>query len=62
MRNIRLNLTFAICYNALGIPLAAVCFLPLSVYGLSPMFAGGAMVMSSVSVVTNALRLNPIKL
>ena len=62
MRNIRQNLTFAFGYNALGIPLAAGVFYPA--FGLlhSPMFAVAAMAMSSVSVVTNALRLNRIKL
>ena len=62
MRNIRQNLAFALGYNALGIPLAAgVLYL---FFGLlrSPMFAGAAMALSSVSVVTNALRLNRVKL
>lgn len=62
MRNIRQNLAFAFGYNALGIPLAAGALYPAFGLLLSPMFAGAAMAMSSVSVVTNALRLNRIKL
>lgn len=62
MRKIRQNLAFAFGYNALGIPLAAGVLYPA--FGLlrSPVFAGAAMAMSSVSVVTNALRLNRVKL
>lgn len=62
MRNIRQNLAFAFGYNALGIPLAAGVLYPAFGLLLSPMFAGAAMATSSVSVVTNALRLNRIKL
>jgi len=62
MRNIRQNLAFAFGYNALGVPIAAGVFYPLSGLLLSPMFAGAAMAMSSISVVTNALRLNRVKL
>jgi len=62
MRNIRQNLAFAFGYNALGIPLAAGVLYPAFGLLLSPMFAGAAMAMSSASVVTNALRLNRIKL
>jgi Cu+-exporting ATPase len=57
VRNIRQNLFFAFVYNALGVPLAAGVLYPLTGLLLSPVFAGAAMAMSSVSVVTNALRL-----
>src|SRR6187551_3654659 len=57
MRNIKQNLTFAFGYNALGIPLAAGVLYPVTHLLLSPVFAGAAMALSSVSVVTNALRL-----
>ena len=57
MRNIRQNLMFAFGYNALGIPVAAGVLYPVAGILLSPVFAGAAMALSSVSVVTNALRL-----
>lgn len=57
MRNIRQNLFFAFVYNALGIPLAAGLFYPLTGWLLNPMIAGAAMALSSVSVIGNALRL-----
>lgn len=57
MRNIRQNLVFAFGYNALGIPIAAGVLYPTFGILLSPIFAGAAMALSSVSVVTNALRL-----
>lgn len=57
MRNIRQNLVFAFGYNALGIPVAAGVLYPTFGILLSPIFAGAAMALSSVSVVTNALRL-----
>ena len=57
MRNIRQNLLFAFGYNALGIPIAAGILYPAFGILLSPIFAGAAMALSSVSVVTNALRL-----
>jgi Cu+-exporting ATPase len=60
MRNIRQNLTFAFGYNALGIPVAAGVLYPAFGLLLSPVFAGAAMALSSVSVVTNALRLNRV--
>src|ERR1700674_1082855 len=62
MRNIRQNLAFAFGYNALGIPLAAGVLYPAFGLLLSPVFAGAAMALSSVSVVTNAMRLNRVKL
>jgi Cu+-exporting ATPase len=62
MRNIRQNLGFAFGYNALGIPLAAGVLYPFFGVLLSPIFAGAAMAMSSVSVVMNALRLRRVKL
>jgi len=57
LRNIRQNLWFAFLYNALGIPLAAGLLYPVFGLLLSPMFAGVAMSLSSVSVISNALRL-----
>jgi Cu+-exporting ATPase len=62
MRNIRQNLFFAFAYNALGIPIAAGVLYPVFGILLSPIFAGAAMAASSVSVVTNALRLRRIHL
>jgi len=62
MRNIRQNLAFAFGYNALGIPLAAGVLYPALGLLLSPIVAGAAMAMSSVSVVTNALRLRRVRL
>ena len=58
MRNIRQNLFFAFIYNAAGVPLAAGLLYPILGWLLNPMFAGAAMALSSVSVITNALRLN----
>jgi Cu+-exporting ATPase len=57
MRNIRQNLFFAFIYNALGIPVAAGLLYPFIGLLLSPIIAGAAMSLSSVSVITNALRL-----
>jgi len=62
MRNIRQNLFFAFIYNALGIPIAAGALYPLFGWLLSPMIAGAAMSLSSVSVIANALRLRAAKL
>ena len=62
MRNIRQNLFFAFIYNAIGIPLAAGLFYPFFGILLSPMIAGAAMSLSSVSVIGNALRLRAIHL
>jgi Cu+-exporting ATPase len=57
MKNIRQNLFFAFAYNALGIPIAAGVLYPLTGTLLSPMIAGAAMSVSSLSVILNALRL-----
>ncbi len=57
IRNIKQDLFWALCYNACGIPLAAGVFYPLLGWQLSPMFGAAAMSLSSVCVVTNALRL-----
>jgi P-type Cu+ transporter len=62
MRNIRQNLFFAFIYNALGIPVAAGLLYPFFGLLLSPILAGAAMSFSSVSVITNALRLRHVKL
>jgi Cu+-exporting ATPase len=62
MRNIRQNLAFAFGYNALGIPIAAGVFYPISGWTLSPMIASAAMSLSSVSVIANALRLRRVDL
>ena len=62
MRNIRQNLTFAFLYNALGIPVAAGALYPFFGLLLSPIIAGAAMSLSSVSVIGNALRLRNVKL
>lgn len=57
IRNIRQNLFFAFIYNIIGIPIAAGILFPISGWLLNPIIAGAAMALSSVSVVTNALRL-----
>lgn len=62
MRNIRQNLLFAFLYNALGIPIAAGLLYPFFGILLSPILAGAAMSLSSVSVISNALRLRSLRL
>jgi Cu+-exporting ATPase len=62
MRNIRQNLFFAFGYNSIGVPIAAGVLFPWFGILLSPMIAAAAMSFSSVSVITNALRLNRVKL
>ncbi|TMH64749.1 MAG: HAD family hydrolase, partial [Betaproteobacteria bacterium] len=62
MRNVKQNLFFAFVYNAIGVPVAAGVLYPFFGLLLSPIFAGAAMAMSSVSVVSNALRLRRTKL
>lgn len=58
MRTIKQNLFWALCYNSIGIPLAAGVFYPIFGWKLNPMFGAAAMSLSSFCVVTNALRLN----
>jgi Cu+-exporting ATPase len=62
MRNIRQNLVFAFAYNTLGIPIAAGVLYPFTGLLLSPMIAAAAMSLSSVSVISNALRLRRLSL
>ena len=62
MRNIRQNLFLAFIYNALGVPIAAGVLYPFFGMLLSPIIAGAAMSLSSVSVITNALRLRRVRL
>src|SRR5262249_8328918 len=57
MRNIRQNLFFAFIYNAIGVPVAAGVLYPTFGILLSPVMAAAAMALSSVSVISNALRL-----
>jgi len=61
LRNIHQNLFWAFFYNIIGIPLAAGVWIPLFGWELNPMFGAAAMSMSSFCVVTNALRLNFVK-
>ncbi len=62
MRNIRQNLFFAFVYNAIGVPIAAGALYPFLGLVLSPMIASAAMTFSSVSVISNALRLRRLTL
>ena len=59
--NIKKNLFWAFAYNTAGIPLAAGLLIPLTGHSLNPIFAAAAMSLSSVSVLTNALRLKGFK-
>ena len=61
MSNIRQNLVFAFAYNIAGIPIAAGALYPYSGWLLSPAIAAAAMALSSVSVITNALRLRTVR-
>ena len=61
IRNIKQDLFWALFYNGIGIPLAAGVFFPLTGWQLSPMFGAAAMSLSSVCVVSNALRLKSFK-
>ena len=62
MTNIRQNLFFAFVYNVLGVPIAAGVLYPAFGLLLSPMIASAAMAFSSVSVVTNSLRLRRVRI
>ena len=62
MRNIRQNLFFAFIYNSLGVPVAAGVLYPVFGLLLSPMIAAAAMSFSSVSVISNALRLRTARI
>jgi Cu2+-exporting ATPase len=62
IRTIRQNLFWAFIYNIIGIPIAAGVLYPFTGFMLNPMIAGAAMAMSSVSVVSNSLRLKFVKL
>jgi len=62
MRNIRQNLVFAFVYNVAGVPIAAGALYPAFHLLLSPQIAAGAMALSSVSVIANALRLRSVRL
>jgi P-type Cu+ transporter len=62
MRNIRQNLFFAFVYNCIGVPIAAGVLYPFFGLLLSPMIASAAMTFSSVSVISNALRLRKVDL
>jgi len=62
MRNIRQNLFFAFVFNALAVPIAAGMLYPFTGLLLNPMIASAAMSLSSVTVITNALRLRSVSL
>jgi len=60
--NIRQNLFLAFVYNAIGVPVAAGVLYPFTGWLISPIWASAAMTLSSLSVITNALRLRGVKL
>ena len=62
LRNIKQNLFWAFAYNLAGLPIAAGALFPFTGWLLNPMFAGAAMSLSSITVVTNALRLRRVRL
>ena len=62
MSNIRQNLFFSFVFNGIGVPIAAGVLYPITGLLMSPMFAGAAMALSSLTVVANALRLNTVRL
>jgi Cu2+-exporting ATPase len=62
VRGIRQNLFWAFIYNVIGIPIAAGLLYPINGFLLDPMIAGAAMALSSVSVVSNSLRLRAAKI
>ena len=62
LRNIKQNLFFALVYNAAGVPIAAGVLYPFLGILISPIFAAAAMSLSSVSVISNSLRLRSVKL
>jgi Cu+-exporting ATPase len=62
LRNIRQNLFFAFIYNMVAVPVAAGALYPLLGWGLSPMLAAAAMTFSSISVISNALRLRKVEI
>ena len=62
MKNIKQNLFFAFFYNVLGVPIAAGVLYPFFGILLSPMIAAAAMSLSSVSVITNSLRLRNLEI
>ena len=62
LRNIRQNLFLAFIYNGVGVPVAAGVLYPLTGWFIDPIWASAAMTLSSISVITNALRLRSLDL